>query len=165
MISLLRLPQSPSGDVALAFRPTSRLLPTVARNVGVSGIMSGLQGTVSTGKEYSVVSVRGTDSTVCFGLLGTAGGKTAAFGVRENCNVKSHSETKFDFRGSETTWVFISRGVSTSMFTSPRTSEDVVPPAVRRSWVSKRMTLMGWVREIQAVENANNVLASEDEIK
>ena len=51
------------------------------------------------------------------------------------------------------------------MFTSPSVSEDVVPPAVRRSWVSKRMTLMGWVREFQAVENANNVLASEDEIK
>ena len=84
----------------------------------------------SDGKEYSVFSVRGTDPAVCFGLLGTAGGKTAAFCVREKCNVKSHAESKFDFIGTEKTCIFISRGVSTSMFTLPSVSEDVVPPAV-----------------------------------
>ena len=44
-------------------------------------------------KSYSVVSVLGSDPTVCFGSVGAGG---VSFCVRQNCTIKAHIESKVE---------------------------------------------------------------------
>ena len=77
------------------------------QGVGGSGFTSKVQGTISSGKSYSVVRVTGTDRSVCFGGVGKGGG---AFCVRKNCVFSSHADVKIPFKGTDETCYFICRG-------------------------------------------------------
>lgn len=114
-------------------------------------------------KSYSVVSVRGSDSTICFGSVGIG---SASFCARKNCGVKAHIDAKTDLWSTQdNTRVFIMRGTGGTVFTEPSIALSQVPPAVWVSWQGQQLTLTEWKREFCAVEITNNAFASLDEVK
>jgi hypothetical protein len=133
--------------------------------LGVGGITSRMQGTISTsGKSYSIVRVTGSDRSVCFGVVGKGGG---AFCIRKNCGVSSHADDKIPFKGMEETCYFICRGGegNTVIYSQPSVDERRVPEEVRKVWMIQQKTLGEWRLAFRAVDNADDVGASADEIK
>ena len=142
-------------------RPSSPSPGAAARGVGVR---SGIQGTTSGGKAYSVVSVTGSDRSVCFGIVGKGGG---AFCIRKNCVFSSHEDAKISFQGKDETSFFICRGGerNTIIYSQPSIDARRVPVEVRKTWEDQQMTLAEWRLAFKAVENADDAGATVEEIK
>ena len=122
-----------------------------ARVVGVGVATQGVQGTVSSGKSYSVVSVCGSDRAVlCMGVMSRTG--QLGFCIRKNCGIKSHQAKKFDLPGGESeALVFIVRVAGSSVFAEPFVKESLVPPSVLVEWVMTSATLQNWVKAFRSV--------------
>ena len=95
----------PDGTSVSSSSPSSS--STASRVVGVPVPKSGVQGTGSGGKVYSVARVNGFDRSICFGIVGKGGG---AFCIKRNCGFSSHGEAKISFQGQMETCYFICRG-------------------------------------------------------
>jgi hypothetical protein len=134
------------------------------QGLGVGGTTGRMQGTMSSGKAYSIVCVAGSDRSVCFGVVGKGGG---AFCIRKNCGVSSHADDKIPFKGMEETCYFICRGGegNTVIYSQPSVDERRVPEEVRKVWMIQQKTLGEWRLAFRAVDNADDVGASVDEIK
>ena len=114
-------------------------------------------------KSYSVVSIRGSDESVCFGSVGTG---NVAFCIRPDCKIKAHVDTKVNICAvDEDSRIFIVRSPGSTAFMEPSVSGARVPAAVKESWRSQQFTLAEWNREFCAVEIADDVTASLEEIK
>ena len=152
----------PDGTSASSSSPSSS--STASRVVGVPVPKSGVQGTGSGGKVYSVVRVNGFDRSICFVIVGKGGG---AFCIKRNCGFSSHGEAKISFQGQMETCYFICRGGegSTIIYSQPSIDERRVPDSVKTEWESKQRTLIEWRLAFRAVENADDVGATVDEIK
>ena len=133
-----------------------------ARMMG--GLGRGVQGTTTGGKVYSVVRVCGSDSSLCFGIVGKGGG---AFCIKRNCGVSSHAEAKISFQGRKETFFFICRGGdgSTTIYSQPSIDERRVPGTLKDDWDGQQRTLADWRLAFRAVENADDSSATIDEIK
>jgi hypothetical protein len=143
--------------VAGAERSPSTPSPSVAaRMMGVSEMSSGGQGTPSRGKSYSVVSVAGSDRSVCFGIVGNGG----SFCIRKNCVIRSHADAKIWFQGNVETCFFIRRGGegNSILYSQPSIDERRVPVEVRKSWKDQEMTLVEWKLAFRAVENSDDAV-------
>ena len=118
---------------------------------------------VNSTKSYSVISVCGLDSSLCFGSVGVG---TASFCVRKHCGVKAHVDSKVDvWEVPDETRVFIMRPGSATVFTEPSIAFDRVPEDVWTNWQSQQYTLAEWNREFCAVEITNDAFATIAEIK
>jgi hypothetical protein len=114
-------------------------------------------------KSYSVISVEGSNPTICFGSVGIG---SASFCVRKNCGVKAHVDTKTKLWDSQdNTRVFIVRGTGGTVFAEPSIGLSQVPSEVWTSWQSQQLTLTEWKREFCAVEITNDSSATIDEVK
>lgn len=114
-------------------------------------------------KSYSVIRISSSGSSVCFGCIGVG---NAAFCIRSNCKIKAHVDTKVQvFEAGEEGRVFIVRSLGSTAFMEPSMSAAKVPPEVLASWMTQQCTLAEWNREFCAVEIANDVTASLEEIK
>jgi hypothetical protein len=86
----------------------------------------------------------------------------------KGCVVQSHTTRKYDFQGMDMTCVFICREVGdevVTMYTGPRVDESKAPPEVRNEWRTKLATPKEWAVEFKAVENADNALATSEDIR
>jgi hypothetical protein len=135
---------------------------------GVAGAGGGRFGRTRSGgllssKSFSVVSVSGSDPSVCFGAVGVG---NASFCVRTNCSVKTHMDSKVEVWDSlEERRIFIVRTPGSTVFAEPSVSAARVPSEVWANWQLQTLTLAEWTREFCAVEIANNASASLAEIK
>ena len=103
-----------------------------ARMLGV--VRSGIQLMTFGGKVYSVVRVYGSDSSVCFGIVGKGGG---AFCIKKNCGFSSHADAKLSIQGRDETCFFICRGGegSSTIYSQPSIDERRVPGKVKDEWL------------------------------
>ena len=142
---------------AVSFPSASSASPFAARAsarvVGVSrSTISGNQGTVSSGKSYSVLSVCGSDrSAFCMGVMSRTG--QLGFCIRKNCGIKSHQAKKFDLPGGDDfeVWMFIVRVAGSNVFAEPLVKEALVPPTVLAEWRVTSSTLPNWVKAFRSV--------------
>jgi hypothetical protein len=104
-------------------------------------------GTTSS-KRYSVVTVRGSDSSLCFGVVGVGG---VSFCIRKNCRIKAHGDSKFWLAGRNESVIFISRVLDAVVYTDPFVKEGLVTLETQEHWKGKSMTLPSWVRSFRAV--------------
>ncbi|KAI2495941.1 hypothetical protein MHU86_18551 [Fragilaria crotonensis] len=149
----------PGGASASSSSPSPS---AAARVVGVA--RSGVQGTRSGGKAYSVVRVTGSDRSVCFGIVGKGGG---SFCIKKNCGVSSHGDAKISFQGNKETFYFICRGGESNsiIYSQPSIDARRIPNTVKDEWERQQMTLVEWRLAFRAVENADDADATVDEIK
>jgi hypothetical protein len=77
--------------------------------------------------------------------------------------MKAHSANKVV--GLEGAGFYIGGVVGATAFAQPSVREDQVPRSVQSEWEGKCWLLQRWVREFQAVANADSAIASNDNIK
>ena len=129
---------------------------------GVESAGDGTEGTGDSERCYSVVLVCGSDRSLCFGAVGRAS-RSASFCIRTDCKFKGHVVNKI--KGFEGSVFFIERVPGATVYTQPSVLEEQVPRAVQAEWESKQWSLPKWVRAFQAVTIADDVMASNDDIK
>lgn len=123
----------------------------------------GRGGGLLSSKAFSVISVSGSDTSVCFGGVGVG---SASFCVRRNCSIKAHVDSKVEvWDVPEEDRIFIVRSPGSTVFSEPSVSASTVPVEVWSNWQRQQLTLAEWNREFCAVEIANDVSASVAEIK
>ena len=110
------------------------------------------------------MSVTGSDRSVCFGIVGKGGG---SFCIRKHCTISAHADAKISFQGKDETSFFICRGGEggTVIYSQPSIDELRVPVEVSKGWKDQMMTLADWRLAFRAVENADDVGATVEEIK
>ncbi|KAI2495226.1 hypothetical protein MHU86_19280 [Fragilaria crotonensis] len=156
-VSFVVVPGGPSSAVGTPSPSVS------ARMMGV--VRSEIQGTNIGGKVYSVVRVCGSDSSLCFGIVGKGGG---AFCIKRNCGFSSHADAKLSFQGRDETCFFICRGGegSSTIYSQPSIDERRVPAGkVKDEWNGQQRTLAEWRMAFRAVDNADDAGATVDDIK
>lgn len=120
------------------------------------------EGTGSAKRCYPVVLVRGSDRSLCFGLVGSG---NASFCIRKDCKIKAHAENKMVGIKSDGAFFFIARVPGATVFSEPHVKEAHVPRETRIEWMDKAWTLPQWVRVFRAVTIAYAAGASNDDIK
>ena len=108
----------------------------------------------------SCLLIHGDNRFFCFGVVGIGG---ASFCIHTNCKMKAHSANKVV--GLEGAGFYIGGVVGATAFAQPSVREDQVPRSVQSEWEGKCWLLQRWVREFQAVANADSAIASNDNIK
>ena len=132
------------------------------RGSGGVDALSELEGTTSSKFLYSVSDdIDCSDVTLCFGMIGAG----SSFCVRRNCSIGKHAVSKFPLAGTTGRYVFIRRNVPATVFAKPCLFVDRIPLGVRVDWSSKSLPLSEWTLQFQAVDNTNDALATEDNIK
>jgi hypothetical protein len=119
-----------------------------ARVMGVREPVSPRNEGTSSSKRYTVVSVRGSDLSLCFGVVGVGG---VSFCIRKHCRVKAHEDSKFWLHGRNETVIFFSRVQDAVVFADPYVGEISVAKETQEDWKSRTMTLPEWVRAFRAV--------------
>ena len=104
--------------------------------------------------------INGSDRSICFGSVGV---ESASFCIRSECRVKAHVGHKAKvFEESD---CFIARVSGSTVFAEPSVREEQVPLSVQTAWKDKQWSLQRWVREFQAVTNADDPTATREDIK
>jgi hypothetical protein len=135
-----------------------------ARVMGVREEASNDEGTISS-KRYSVVSVRGSDLSLCFGVVGVGG---VSFCIRKKCRVKAHEDSKVWLCGRDEAVMFISRVQDAVVYSDPYVEESLVAKETQDDWKGRTMTLPGWVKAFRAVtisENEDDRKVTVDDVK
>jgi hypothetical protein len=123
----------------------------------------GRGGGILSSKSFAVISVSGSDPSVCFGSVGVG---SASFCVRQNCSIKAHVDSKVEvWDASDESRISIVRSPGSTVFAEPSVSTSRIPSDVWASWERQQLTLSDWSREFCAVEIANDAMASVAEIK
>lgn len=118
-------------------------------------------GTTSS-KCYSVVTIRGSDPSLCFGVVGVGG---VSFCIRKNCRIKVHEDTKIWLSGLDESVIFISRVPDAVVYTDPFVKIEAVTVETQEDWKNKTMTLPNWVRAFRAVTISENDKVSVNDVK
>ena len=133
----------------------------VARMEGVSQGGGDEEG-MGTGKRgYPVVLIDESDRSLCFGFVGRGVG---SFCIRKDCTTQSHTLRKVVGRTDGSSF-FIARLGNTTIFSEPSVREAQVPKETQDEWEGKMWSLPQWVRAFRAVDIADDVTASNDDIK
>jgi hypothetical protein len=167
MASPERPPRAPSPPSSAAPSHPAARIGGLGDDIGQQGFGRGGGGRfgrhVVSLKSYSVISIRSSDSLLCFGSVGVG---NAAFCIRPNCRIKAHVDAKVKICDElEESRIFIIRSPGSTAFLEPSVSANKVSPEVLASWETQQFTLSEWNREFCAVEIANDVTASMAEIK
>lgn len=128
----------------------------------VRGADSPSEGTGALKRCFSVVLVRGFDRSLCFGAVGSG---NASFCIRKDCKIKSHAENKAEGIDNLDSFYFIARVPGATVFSEPNVKEAQVPKETRDEWKDKAWTLPKWVRAFRAITIADDVEASNEDIK
>jgi hypothetical protein len=158
----LSLSAPPGSSVSFASPVAAVASPTSMEGVvGLGGVGGNIEGTgVESKRSYTVVLVPTGDRSMCFGLIGIGSG---SFCIRKDCRVKSHAVNKMMIFDSP--MFFISRVDGSTVFAQPAVMQSKVPSQTQAEWNGKQWPLSKWVREFRAISNADNALASSEDIK
>jgi hypothetical protein len=140
----------------------SHLLQLVFWGGGKRRSLASDVGTTTSSKCYSVVTIRGSDSSLCFGVVGVGG---VSFCIRKDCRIKVHEDAKFWLAGRVESVIFISRLPDAVVYTDPFVKEEVVTLETQLDWKNKSMTLPNWVRAFRAVTISENEKATVNDVE
>lgn len=152
----LSLAAAPPG-ASVSFASPVAASPSPA---SMEGVVGSTEGMVDTKRCYSVVLIPGSDRSLCFGLIGVGG---SSFCVRKGCKIKSHGTNKIP--AFDDSRFFIFRVSGATVFSQPSVPMSKVPSSTQAEWAGKEWSLPMWVKAFRAVTNADDELASEDDIK